>query len=75
MTISLLPADLGFDIKATGAPVVLPAGPVWLTVSYLGRDGRSSVIAGNVESVAYALRCAGYTVKFDSREETPPQGA
>lgn len=59
-SISFLPLDVGFDLKAHGMAVTLPdeAGEV----VYLDQDGKEAVASGSREEIAHKLRLAGYAI-------------
>ena len=59
-SISFLPLDVGFDLKAHGMAVTLPdeAGEV----VYLDQDGKEVVTFGSRKDKALKLRQAGYAI-------------
>lgn len=59
--ISLLPLDVGFDLRRFGMNVTLPEGDI--TVTYLDKDNKSSIFVGNKDEVKAVLIAAGYDIK------------
>lgn len=57
--ISLLPLDVGFDLRFTGIKVKLHEG---YSYQYLSFDGKKEVIEGTLETISHGLRKAGYTI-------------
>ena len=57
---SLLPLDVGFDLRAHDMPVNLPEGVD--KVAYLDEDGNEAIAAGSREEIARQLMLAGYKV-------------
>ena len=60
--VSLLPVDVGFDPRVTGAKVNIPYG-MTLTVKYLDADGRPSERTADCDTLRAELRKAGYEVE------------
>ena len=55
---SLLPLDVGFDLRLHDMPVNLPEGVG--EVAYLDEDGNAAIAAGSREELARRLMQAGY---------------
>jgi len=62
-SVSLLPRDVGFDLKVIGHPVHL--APDVTSVQYLDAEGNPTVIAGNRAGIVAALTEAGYLVESE----------
>jgi len=58
--ISLLPLDVGFDLKRTGHEVSLPASAK--KVMYLGSDGEEKTVEGSRNQIVKALKGVGYKI-------------
>ncbi len=57
MRVSLLPLDVGFDLRAHNTPASLPDGVS--EVAYLDQDGKEAIAAGSREEIARQLMQAG----------------
>lgn len=57
---SLLPLDVGFDLRLHDMPVNLPEGVD--EVVYLDEDGKEAIASGSREEITRQLRQAGYKV-------------
>ncbi len=60
MKVSLLPLDVGFDLRITRTEVHLPANVK--EVYYLDREGRQCTAAGPIEEIVKELESYGYNV-------------
>jgi hypothetical protein len=58
--VSLLPLDVGFDLKVLGMAVTLPDAVG--EVSYLDEDGNEAVASGSNAEIARQLILAGYKI-------------
>lgn len=66
MKISLLPEDVGFNLKVTDHTVVLSFPE--LTVSYLDADDQKAAVSGSLGTVGATLRLAGYRVLLNRED-------
>lgn len=62
---SLLPLDVGFDLKAHDMAVTLPAEVG--EVVHLDQDGKEAVASGSRAEIVHQLRQAGYNVNLSKR--------
>jgi len=62
---SLLPLDVGFDLRAHDMPVNLPEGVQ--EVAYLDNDDKEAIASGSREEIYQALHRAGYEIKPSQR--------
>ncbi len=58
--VSLLPLDVGFDLRAHDMPVNLPEGVQ--EVAYLNQAGEEEIASGSRDEIARRLMQAGYKV-------------
>lgn len=58
----LHPLDVGFDLRAEGVAIALPAGEV-LRVSYADEGGERRVMSGPREAIRRRLQRLGYRLK------------
>ena len=60
MKVTLLPPDVGFDLRITRTEVHLPANVT--EVYYLDREGMQCTAAGPIEEIVKELESHGYNV-------------
>lgn len=72
--ISLLPADLGFDIRELSVPVMLPVWAQVMLVRFVDKDGQAAQAVGTPEQLARVLRDQGFDVRFTARATDQPAG-
>lgn len=70
LELSLLPLDVGFDLKLTPTPVVLTHAE--LAVKYLDAAGRPAVASGPRAQVVVALEAAGYVIASNPNSDQEP---
>ena len=61
--LSVLPIDVGFDLRIQGMPVIVPTSTA--SAAY-DMDGSEQIVRGTVDEVAAALRSAGYEVVIEA---------
>jgi len=60
MRVTLLPLDVGFDLRVHGMEVHLPANVE--EVDYLDREGTEQTASGSISRICQELRDHGYNV-------------
>jgi len=65
-SISILPLDVGFDLRHTRHPVCLTDDVT--SVQHLDADGNPAVTGGTRANIVAALVAAGYVVKTDTKK-------
>jgi hypothetical protein len=63
MKYSLLPIDVGFDLKVLGTTVLLNPGTT--EVEYLTKQNKKAVVRGSRKTIKAALLKAGYKVVLE----------
>lgn len=73
MTISIRSLDIGFDVRAVGQTVTLPADTTAVLCDLPERGGyvmpRKDAIVGTPEQILRSLRGLGYSVHFRTNED------
>lgn len=71
MTISIRSIDIGFDLRAVGQRIILPADTDCVLCDLPERDGIvqrwEEPVTGSREKITRALRGLGYRIDFDLR--------
>jgi len=60
--VSILPIDVGFDLKITKHAVSVTSGMVTHGVLYEDREGKRSAVFGSKKEISRVLKLAGYKI-------------